>query len=93
MRKGKKQTAIINLNNKLLEVMNWLYSDDETDDDETNNNEQPDSTDMPDLESEKSAEQENQEGQGLKILTPNQMLSRLPITLAQLKAKNNSENL
>ena len=29
----------------------------------------------------------------LKILTPNQMLSRLPITLAQLKAGNNSEKL
>ena len=35
----------------------------------------------------------NQQGQGLKILTPNQMLSRLPITLAQLKAENNSEKL
>ena len=33
------------------------------------------------------------EGKGLKILTPNQMLSRLPITLAQLKAGNNSEKL
>ena len=32
-------------------------------------------------------------GDGLKILTPNQMLSRLPITLAQLKAGNNSEKL
>ena len=32
-----------------------------------------------------------QSEQGLKILTPNQMLSRLPITLAQLKAGNNSE--
>ena len=31
------------------------------------------------------------EGQGLKILIPKQMLSRLPITLAQLKAGNNSE--
>ena len=30
---------------------------------------------------------------GLKILTPNQMLSRLPISLAQLKAGNNSEKL
>ena len=29
------------------------------------------------------------DGKGLKILTPNQMLSRLPITLAQLKARNN----
>ena len=35
----------------------------------------------------------NQSGQGLKILTPNQMLSRLPITLAQLKVGNNSEKL
>ena len=34
-----------------------------------------------------------QQGQGLKILTPNQMLSRLPVTLAQLKAGNNSEKL
>ena len=46
---------------------------------------------MPDLESEESAEQRrNKEGQRLKILTPNQMLSRLSITLAQLKAGNNS---
>ena len=34
-----------------------------------------------------------EEGKGLKILTPNQMLSRLPITLVQLKAGNNSEKL
>ena len=32
---------------------------------------------------------ENQLGEGLKILTPDQMLRRLPITLAQLKAENN----
>ena len=36
---------------------------------------------------------EQQKGEGLKILTPNQMLSRLPISLAQLKAGNNSEKL
>ena len=35
----------------------------------------------------------NQSGKGLKILTPNQMLSRLPIALAQLKAQNNSKKL
>ena len=34
-----------------------------------------------------------QQGLALKILTPNQMLSRLPITSAQLKAGNNSEKL
>ena len=36
---------------------------------------------------------EKQLGLGLKILTPDQMFSRLPITLAQLKAGNNSEKL
>ena len=36
---------------------------------------------------------QKQLGGGLKILTPDQMLSRLPITLAQLKAGNNSEKL
>ena len=47
---------------------------------------------MPDLESKESAAQRrNQQGQGLKILTPNQMLSRLPVSLAHLKLENNSE--
>ena len=32
---------------------------------------------------------QNQEGQGLKILTPDQTLSRLPISSAQLQAGNN----
>ena len=34
-----------------------------------------------------------QQGKGLKMLTSNQMFSRLPITLAQLKAGNNYEKL
>ena len=37
--------------------------------------------------------EEYKKGQGLKILTPKQMLSRLPISLAQLKAENNSQKL
>ena len=36
---------------------------------------------------------QNQQGQALKILTPNQMFSRLQITLAQLQAGNNSNKL
>ena len=37
---------------------------------------------MPELKSEESAEQRiNQQGHGLKILTLNQMLSKLPISL------------
>ena len=55
---------------------------------ESHENEEIDTTDLPDLESEESIE-----GQGLKIQTPNQMLSRLPISLAQLIAGNNSEKL
>ena len=34
-----------------------------------------------------------QEGTGLKILTPKQMLQRLPIAFAQIKAGNNSQSL
>ena len=37
--------------------------------------------------------QNQQKGQGRKILTPNQMLSRLPISLSHLQAGNNSEKL
>ena len=35
----------------------------------------------------------NQEGQRLEILTPDQMLNRLPIFLVRLKAVKTSENL
>ena len=52
--------------------------------------EQQDTTDITKLESEGTAEQK---GIGLKILTPKQMLCRLPISLAQLKAGNNSKKL
>ena len=33
------------------------------------------------------------ESKGLKILSPKQLLQRLPIALAQVKARNNSESL
>ena len=75
----------------MLEILNYLK---EIFDGSVANHEQPDTTDMPELESEESAEQRrNQQGKGLKILTPNQMLSRLSISLAQLKGGNNSEKL
>ena len=40
-----------------------------------------------------TGEESASRGEGLKILTPNQVLGRLPISLAQLKAGNNSEKL
>ena len=47
------------------------------------------------LEAKKRAaeDQTEQEGTGLKRLTPKQMLQRLPITLSQVQAGNNSESL
>ena len=39
------------------------------------------------------AKQNKTEAKGLKILTPKQMLQRLPIALARVKAGNNSEIL
>ena len=76
---------------KMLKIYNYLgeiFNESKTDD------EQPYTTDMPELEREESAAQtRNQQGQRLKILTPNQMLRRLPISLAQSKAGNNSEKL
>ena len=39
------------------------------------------------------AKQNGTKGKGLKILTPKQMLQRLPIALAQEKAGNNSKIL
>ena len=48
---------------------------------------------MPELETEESAEQRKQQGQGVEILTPNHLITSLPILLAQLKAGNNSQKL
>ena len=39
------------------------------------------------------AKQSETKGTRLKILTPKQMLQRLPIALAQVQAGNNSQNL
>ena len=44
-------------------------------------------------EAKSKAKQNEAEEKGLKILTPKQMLQRLPIAIAQVKAGNNSENL
>ena len=48
--------------------------------------------DIPDLETEEETEK-RQKAQGLKIMTPSQLTTRLPILLAQLNAGNNSNKL
>ena len=47
---------------------------------------------ITELETEESAAQ-RQRGQGLKIMTPKQMITRLPILLSQVKAGNNNNKL
>ena len=44
-------------------------------------------------EAKTKVKQNDTKGTRLKILTPKQMIQRLPIALAQVKAGNNSENL
>ena len=74
---GKIKSVEAN-NDGILEVF-----EEKLDREKQESDEQPDTTNMPELESEESAEQnKKQRGVGLKILTPSQMLSRLPITLA-----------
>ena len=64
-----------------MDISNFDDDDDDNDDDEFDTPKEMSEV-MPALESENSAEQRRtQKGQGLKILTPNQILSRLPISL------------
>ena len=69
----------------IFQYINGFKVDEELDEE---SDEDIDTTDKPDLESEESIG-----GKGLKILAADQMLIRLPITLAQLKAGNNPEKL
>ena len=54
---------------------------------------QPEIIDMFELGTEESAEQKNQQGQGVKILSKQQMITRLPVLLAKLQVRNNSQKL
>ena len=90
----RNQNKMLELLSLLKEIVDGSLYEESDDIAGQESDKQPDTTDMPDLESEECAEQrKNQSGQGLKILTPDQMLSRLPISLAQLKAGNDSEKL
>ena len=90
---------MLTIRNEIISVFKNSYLDGfqvekESDEECRLKSEEIDTTDMPDLETEESvAERRNQHGKGLKMLTPNQMLSRLSVSLAQLKAGNNSEKL
>ena len=88
----ESRKKILPIFKQLEEIFMESKADEEVDD--AADNEVDDETDMPELEIEESdAQRREQEGQGLKILTPQQILRTLPISLAQLKAGNNSQKL
>ena len=58
-----------------------------------NNDDSDEFTDIPDMSPIEGDEEEVKAGKGLKILTSNKLLTRLPILLAQIKAGNNSYKL
>ena len=96
VKKILQKPVLIRIQDRMVKILSLLNKipklkdkkTDERPDKETD--EQLDTTDMSKLE---SGEPVEQKGVGLKILTPSQMLSRLPITLPQSKPENNSKNL
>ena len=81
-------------NNKLVNVINNGFSD--LKDGIKNMSEDEKEIEKPEkilksVEEILNFNKQNQIGEGLEILTSNQKFSRLPISLAQLKARNNSE--
>ena len=92
------ETKNKNKNNELVELINFRWSNLKDEIEKMTENEIKTEKPHKILEIVKeildfNKKNRKQQGLGLKILTPNQMLSRLPITLAQLKAGNNSEKL
>ena len=92
------ETKNKNKNNELIELIKSRWSDlkDEVkkmSEDETENEKPNQILEIVNKILDFNKEIQKPRGSGLKILTPNQMLSRLPFSLAQLKAGNNSEKL
>ena len=96
MLKAVYTTNIKKKNNKLVNVINSQLSDLKNEMENLGEGEKE--TEKPNelidvVEKILEFNKQNQIGEGVKILTPDQMLSRLPISLAQLKAGNNSQKL
>ena len=93
------ETKNKNKNNELVELINFRWSNLKDEIEKMTENEIKTEKPHKILEIVKEIldfnkkNKKQQKASGLKILTPNEMLSRLPISLAQLKAGNNSEKL
>ena len=80
MLKEKKQEPKHNPKELFLETSNY--------DDWSDKEESVDLSDMPPIE----CDEEVKEVRGLKFVSPNKLLTRLPILLAQIKAENTQTN-
>ena len=86
----KENNELVNvIKSGLIDLKNKIK---ETSEDEKKNIKEPDKI-FKIVEEILEFNKQKQSELGLKILTPNQILSSWPITLAQLKAGNNSEKL
>ena len=97
-----KKEIILDIYNDIVNLFAPLFSDNKQPDEKTD--EQPDTADSKKKKRKKKKKKKKKEkkkkkkkkkksAKGLKILTPDQMFSRSPISLAQSKARNNSEKL
>ena len=75
----------------------WLENEESSDKDKSFENEESadkeESTNVPPMPALEGDEEEIKEGKGLKILTPNQLSTMLPILLRQIKAGKHSNKL
>ena len=80
--------------NLFLETYNYhVWFENEESADMARKSDKKESVDLCDIPPLEGDEEEVTEGKGLKILTPNKLLTRLLILLAQTKAGNNSYKL
>ena len=82
---AKNEQLVNNINDKMIDLRNAIIKI------EVPENENPNK--IVDIAQNILDINKQQKGKGIKVLTPKQMLQRLPIALVQVKAGNRSENL
>ena len=90
-----KKIWVINIILLIFETYNYdsWFENEESYDTTSRKSDKEESIDLSDMPPLKGDKEEVKEGKGLKFLTPNKLLTRLLILLAQIKAGNNSYKL
>ena len=78
--------------NSFLETYNynWWFENGESYNTTSRKSDKEESIDLSHMSPQEGVEEEVKQGKELKTLTPNKLLTRFPILLAQMKAGNNS---